>query len=606
MTQRPTLDEFFASDRYSPTLAFTPDGEDVVYVSNRSGQSNIWRVPAAGGTPDQLTSFTDRTVRALAVSPADGTIAFTADAHGGERTEVYALRPRGGLPERWTEAPDAQHQLAPGAWSPDGSRLAYSGNSRTPADMDVIVRELASGEAKAIFGEGMYAIALNWSPDGRFLLAVDERSNTDTAIHLIDLEKGEAREIAPADGEAMSIPGPWLPDGSGFHLLTNEGRDYAGLALYSLADGGYEWVERPELEVEEIAASRDGRVLAWLENDRGWGRLRLRDLTSGGDLPAPALPAGCAPQYGSAICLSHDGARAALLWTSSTSPASVWIVDTATGSASELTEGRLGALAERGLAPAQLVAYPTFDDREIAAWLHRAPGNAPGPAVLAIHGGPELQERPWYQPLYQYLCSRGISVLAPNVRGSTGYGQSYQRLIHRDWGGGDLCDWDHAARWLRRQEWVDASRLGVFGSSYGGFGVLSCVTRLPDHWAAAVDIFGASNLVTLAEAAPPTWRSFVRAMIGDPEQDREFLLERSPITYVERARAPLLVIQGANDYRVPRQESDRMVDRLRELGLPVEYVVFEDEGHGFMRRENELRAYRHAADWLERHLLGSE
>ena len=223
--------------------------------------------------------------------------------------------------------------------------------------------------------------------------------------------------------------------------------------------------------------------------------------------------------------------------------------------------------------------------------------------VVSIHGGPEYQERPAYQPLYQYLLSRGIAVLATNVRGSTGYGKSYQRLVQRDWGGDDLKDWDHAVKWLHAQDWADPERIGVYGGSYGGFAVLTCVTRLPDYWKAAVDVFGPSNLVTFAKAVPPTWRRFIARFVGDPETEAVFLLERSPITYVENVKTPLLVIQGATDPRVVQSESDQMVEKLRSLGREVEYVVFEDEGHGFTKRTNELKAARLSAAWLEQHLL---
>jgi dipeptidyl aminopeptidase/acylaminoacyl peptidase len=226
------------------------------------------------------------------------------------------------------------------------------------------------------------------------------------------------------------------------------------------------------------------------------------------------------------------------------------------------------------------------------------------PVVLSIHGGPEAQEKPLYQPLYQYLLSRGIAVLATNIRGSTGYGKSYQRLVQRDWGGGDMQDWEHAVKWLHERDWVEPDKIGVYGGSYGGFAVLTCVTRLPQYWAAAVDIFGPSNLVTFAKAVPPTWKRFIARFVGDPETEADFLMERSPITYVENVRAPLLVIQGATDPRVVKGESDQLVEKLQSLGREVEYVVFDDEGHGFTKRPNELKAYRLTAEWLEKHLIG--
>ena len=208
-----------------------------------------------------------------------------------------------------------------------------------------------------------------------------------------------------------------------------------------------------------------------------------------------------------------------------------------------------------------------------------------------------------YVPLYQYLVSRGIGVLATNIRGSTGYGKTFQKLIHHDWGGAELEDLRHAAEWLRAQDWVDSDRLGVFGGSFGGFATLSCVTRLPEYWRSAVEFFGPSNLVTFAKAVPPTWRRFMNRWVGDPETEADFLLERSPITYVENVRVPLLVIQGATDPRVVKGESDQMVERLRELGRDVEYVVYDDEGHGFTKRRNMSDAFRRSAEWLERHLV---
>jgi dipeptidyl aminopeptidase/acylaminoacyl peptidase len=228
--------------------------------------------------------------------------------------------------------------------------------------------------------------------------------------------------------------------------------------------------------------------------------------------------------------------------------------------------------------------------------------------VLSIHGGPEAQELPVYAAsgLYQYWASRGIGVLAPNVRGSTGYGKTYQRLIHRDWGGDELKDFEAAARYLRSLDWVDAARLGVIGGSFGGFATLSCISRLPEYWAAAVDIFGPSNLLTAARSVPPTWRRMMAAWVGDPETEADFLLSRSPITYVDQIRAPLFVIQGANDPRVVQAESDQIVDLLRRRGIDVRYDVYPDEGHGFTKRANELKALGDAATFMEQHLVGTQ
>jgi dipeptidyl aminopeptidase/acylaminoacyl peptidase len=203
------------------------------------------------------------------------------------------------------------------------------------------------------------------------------------------------------------------------------------------------------------------------------------------------------------------------------------------------------------------------------------------------------------------LLERGVAIVVPNIHGSTGYGKAWQSRIHRDWGGIDLADLRSVAEWMRAQSDFDPERLGVFGGSYGGFATLTCATRLPEYWCCAVDMFGPSNLVTMLENDPPNWRRWNKLWIGDLEKDRERLIERSPITYVENVRCPVLVIQGDNDPRVPREESDQMVERLRALGRPVDYITFEGEGHGFARRENQLLVHERTVEFLERHLLGS-
>jgi dipeptidyl aminopeptidase/acylaminoacyl peptidase len=602
----PLLEQFFAVRRFSGVLTFTEDGAHVLFASNMSGQFNLWRVPVKGGWPDQLTGFNDETVRGVAVSPRDGTILFCADHDGDEFHQLYLIDRGSGWPEQLTNEPEVQHFVASDAWSPDGTKFAYAANARTSTDLECWIRDAESGEMRAVFGAGMFSFPHAWSPDGTKLLAIDSRNNSDSSIHLIDVESGEARELTPHDDDALFVPGSWAADGSGFYLSTDAGSEFGGLAFYDLAAERYEWVEEPHHDVADLRVSADGRVLAWLVNENGYDRLRMRDLESGRYVTAD-LPDGARPHLTGAeppLALSPDGSHAALIVSSPRRSPEVWVVETETGRARATTESRIGGLREEQLVDVELVSFPTFDGRDVPAWLYRPDVDGKAPVVLSIHGGPEAQERPVYQPLYQYLLSRGIGVLATNIRGSTGYGKSYQRLVQRDWGGGDMQDWEHAVKWLQQQDWVDAERIGVYGGSYGGFAVLTCVTRLPDYWAAAVDIFGPSNLVTFAKAVPPTWKRFIARFVGDPETEADFLMKRSPISYVENVRTPLLVMQGATDPRVVKGESDQMVAKLRKLGREVEYVVFDDEGHGFTKRANELKAYRLAAEWLERHLTG--
>ncbi len=263
-----------------------------------------------------------------------------------------------------------------------------------------------------------------------------------------------------------------------------------------------------------------------------------------------------------------------------------------------------GGVRSEDLISPELVEFQSFD-RKIPAWFYRPEGKGPFPCVLSIHGGPEYQEMPNYYHFYQYLLQAGIAVLAPNIRGSTGYGKAYMRLIHRDWGGGELRDIEAAAQFLQNHPDVDKERIGIYGGSFGGFAVLSAVTRLPDLWRAAADVCGPSNLVTFLKSVPEFWKPIMKEWLGDitDAKDREFLLKRSPITYIDQAKVPILIIQGANDPRVVKGESDQMVDALRKKGVIVEYIVFEDEGHGFLKTENAIRAWKKAAHFFFEHLL---
>ena len=595
-SKRPSYEQFAAIRRYQPALSFSPDGSQIAYCTNVSGQFNAWRQPADGGYAHQITSFTDEAVREISWSPDGKQILFTADHHGNEQYQLHLVAAEHGWPERLPSEPDVQNYL--GTWDPQGRYFSYAANDREPTEQDILVRDAQTGEAKRVLaGDGVYFPAY-WSPDGTRLTAGKANSNVDQDVFLVDVENGNADLILQHEGKIVQSPGPWAADGSGFYLLTNRDREFTGLAFYTVASGEIRWVETPDWDIEHLDLSRDGRVLVWTVNEDGYTCIHVRDTITNLPIDVPAIPNGVT----GTLTLSSDGSRLALLHSTNSHSNEVYIVNLAEGATKRITDGFLGGIDESDMIAPELVRFASFDGRLIPGFLYRPKGDGPFGLVYSIHGGPEYQERPSYAALYQYWLSRGIGVFATNIRGSTGYGKSYQNLIHRDFGGDDLKDFKAAAKYLQSLPWVDSNKIGVFGGSYGGFAVLSCVSRLPDYWAAAVDIVGPSNLVTFAKAVPPTWRRFMAEWVGDPYTEEELLLSRSPITYVDNIKAPLFVIQGANDPRVVKPESDQIVERLRARGVEVRYDVYEDEGHGFTKRTNELKAMKDSAEFLEHYL----
>lgn len=601
-----TYEDFLPSVIPRPALALSPDGHQVAYIDDTFGQFNLVVQPLSGGPPQRLTSYQDTTVMRAAWYPDGRALLFQADPKGTEHYQLYRVDRVGGPPKALAHDadPDAQYFLSSGTpFAPDGQRLVYASNERADEDLDILVRDLATGGVRRVYSDGGRVFPDYWSPDGRWITASWVRAGrSDQVIFVIPANGGPARRLTPREESTAYWLGPWLPDGSGFLVMTAAGRDFIELAIMDPATGELSWLDTPGWNVEEVALARDGHTLVWSVNVDGASQLRGRDLRTGRDLSLPALP----PCEISGLDLTPDGRTVVMTMSTPTSPTNVVTVDLITGQPHRLTAAAPVGADRAGFVEPELVRYPARDGRQIPAYLYRPKHRSERlGVVMVVHGGPAMQERSSYSNdgFLQYLVALGMAVVAPNIRGSGGYGMAYQRLSHRDWGGGDLRDLADAAAWLQRQPWVDPARIGLVGRSYGGFAVLSCVARLPEvNWAAAAVWCGPSNLVTFTRSQPPGWRLQVAILVGDPDTDAEFLLSRSPVTYAHQIGTPLLVIQGANDPRVPKHESDQIVAQLRSRGVEVRYDVYPDEGHIFGRRENQIKARSAAGEFLRAHL----
>ncbi len=598
-TDRIPFDRYAAVRRIGPS-AYAPDGTRFAYIAPTSGRNQLWIQPTGGGFPTQATELEGRRVVGFTWVPEGDAIVFLADRDGDEMFQVFVLPfedGRPGWPRQLTDAPQVQHQLGEAL---PGHRVLITANDREPTEMDAQILGLDSGQRQRLTHHGqMYAASA--SPDGRHALIVEVRGNMDQDLHVADLETGELRHVTPHEGEAQFWPGPWTRDGRGVYLRTDLDRAFLGVGLYDLDADAWRYVDAPDRDVEDVQLSRDGRTRVSVENDGGATRLRVYDPGEERWLTEPALPFGVAED----VAL-HPFQRTALatLQTPAHAP-NLFELDLRGGGLQAREQSMLGGLDEGRMPTPELVHVPG-GEVDIPAWLYRPRGDGPFPVLLSIHGGPETQERPTYayDGLYAYLHERGVAVVAPNIRGSSGFGKAWQKAIHRDWGGVDVRDLTTVADWIASLPWVDASRIGVFGGSYGGFATLTAVTRMPERWSVAVDVVGPSNLVTFAQSVPPHWRPLMAALVGDPEdpEDRATLEERSPIHHVENVQVPMLIYQGANDPRVVQAESDQMVEALRARGLEVEYIVDEKSGHGPADRETALTWYRTIAAYLEWHL----
>jgi dipeptidyl aminopeptidase/acylaminoacyl peptidase len=628
--QRPYPFERFASVRsYTGFDFLKKDPSWLIYIADTNGQFNIWRqrsILSSDGeayASYQLTNFIDEAVRHVFPSPLENNIIFFADNQGTENFQIYKIDDVFySWPERITQNSKVRHEWGAECFSHNGKYITYGSNEDNPSNMLVYIRNMnntgSSNEAFCITNKEGWYIPGYWSPDSKKLNCSQLVTLTDYAIWLLNIENGEMVKVVPSQDEMQKgrfTVGPWSPDGKGFYVISDLEREYSNLAFYDIDKSKLEWILAPRHDIELIEMSMDGTILAWTENVDGYSSIFTKNLRNEQVQEITTISSNGVIED---LKLTPDGKRIGIMMATPTSPSDIYVVDIDKDKEDEskrknniqkISDSFLANIPKSVLIKPDLIKYNSFDRLEISAFLYKPKEDnidnktIKFGAILSVHGGPTAQERPLfdYSGLYQYLANNRLVVIAPNFRGSTGYGKSFEKKIYHDWGGDELKDLEYAIEWLKSQEWIDSNRIGVFGASFGGFATLSCITRLPQYnWKAAVDIVGPSNLVTFTKAVPEHWKRFMGELVGDAEKEEDFLKERSPITYVDNINptTSLLVIQGANDPRVVKNESDQIVERIRSKNMDVEYMVFEDEGHGFTKYSNLVKALKKSAEFL--------
>lgn len=606
-----TAAAFFETTAYSMSagagLGFSPDGANILVANDSSGVFNAYALPIAGGAANQLTASTDNATFAISYFPNDARVLVSADQGGNELNHVYVRELDGALRDL-TPGENVKAQFL--AWRADGAAFWITSNERDPAVFDLYEYDATTYERRLAYRNPGMDIA-SISSDGRWLALDRPRTSADSNIYLVNLHSRDMREprlITEHTGNIAHGTYTFTPDNTALIYATNEHGEFNQAWRYELANGEKTPLISADWDVMFVSYSPSGRYRVSAVNSDGSTALTIHDSQSGRDVALSGAPAGDLGQ----VRFNRDETAIAFTVVSDTSPADVFIAALADGRATRLTHALNPEIDEAALVEASVVRYRSFDGLEIPAILYRPQGSSAtnrAPAIVFVHGGPGGQSRRGYSAMVQHLVNHGYAVLLANNRGSSGYGKTFFHLDDRRHGEEDLKDIVYGRRYLETLDWIDGENVAVMGGSYGGFIVAAALTFEPDAFDAGVNIFGVTNWVRTLNSIPPWWASFREALydeMGDPATDEERHRRISPLFHADNIRKPLLVVQGANDPRVLQVESDELVAAVRANNVPVEYVLFPDEGHGFLRKENRITAQEAYLRFLDQHLRGGE
>ncbi len=586
--------------------SWSPDGKQIAFVTNISGRNNVWLVPAQGGWPVQLT-VSDQRQAAPVWSPDGKWVAYQSDYNGNEQWDLFLVSTTNGDVTNLTNSPEVSEE-AP-VFSPGGKTLAYLEKPKTRANYEIRLMDMLTRRSRALTSgtqkEWSYGRPV-WSHDGKRVVSTLTHANgRDSNIWLIDPVTGNRTNLTEHKGEQLWIVDDWSADGKSLLVTSDAANGYENVALLNIAAKKVEWLTQQNWETYGGNFSPDGSLATIVANVDGNTDLYLHDIAAGRSALLP-LSKGQNTPAGSNTQFSPDGSRLMYYHNGPNAPTDVWIYDLHSKQSRQLTDSIVGGMRRDDLVEPFLVHYPSRDGKwEISAWVY-IPYNMPRenklPAIVYIHGGPQSQSVNGFNRQVQFLVNQGYVVIAPNYRGGTGYGQEFLKANQMDMGGGDLSDVLAAAEWVKKTGYVDPKKLVAMGGSYGGYLTMLAVTKSPDLWAAGVPTVPFVNWFTEFANEDPLLQELDRASMGDPVKDKDLWTDRSPIFFADKIHAPLLILAGANDPRCPREESEQIASAIRKNGGVAELKVYEDEGHGFSRIENQIDANKRIAEFLKKYV----
>lgn len=583
---------------YFNSISF--DGSHVLYSSDKSGVFNAYAVPIASGNPTMLTDSVDDAVDAISYFPNDNRFLYLQDKGGNEILHIFVKEEDGSAKELTT---GEQERAEFYGWANDGKSFFYGSNKRDPMFMDVYDMDIETYQSNLLFenndGYNFGAISKD-----KIHIAFQKVSNANNSnMYVYNRKSDEMKLLSDHEGDIKYSPKTFDETSTYLYFLTDESSEFLELKKMELATGITELVASEPWDIERAFFSNNSRFLVYSINNDSKTEVKVVEAQSGEVLAMEGLPEGQISE----VTVSGDERLISLSINSSTAPTNIYVYEVVGKKVTKLTDTLHPDVQEEDLVKAEIVRFPSFDNLEIPAILYR-PHQASVekvPALVWVHGGPGGQSTVDYNPLLQYLVNHGFAILAVNNRGSSGYGKTFFKAADLKHGEVDLADCVEGKNYLNTLEWIDPDKIGIMGGSYGGYMVLAALAFRPEEFKVGVDIFGVTNWERTLKSIPAWWESMRDALyqkLGNPYEDVEYIRSISPLFHANRINKPVIVLQGANDPRVLQVESDEMVEELRKNNIPVEYVVFPDEGHGFSKKENRITGYHAILEFVDSHL----
>ena len=582
------------------------DGRKLVYTSTASGRPNLWLMNVDGTGAHQLVTNDDRQSGAR-FTHDDGAVVYSQDRGGNEYYDIYEVPVNGGEPRNLTNTPDISETVS--EFSPDGKMLAIGVKQKTAPATNLAVMQWPSGSIRQLTHEADPKASWSenaWSPDGRFLYATRSIGIDDSEIFRIDVVTGTSEQLLEHTGKQLISVAGVSRDGRTLLVTSNANGGYNNAALFDLATIKLRWITHTQWSANGAAFSPDGESVVVVMNANGristrFIHLKTMQQSERGVPPGLSYPVAYPTPFlpDGSLLLSHED---------SSHPQELYRLGPG-NSLTQITHNANETLQRVELPKSQLVSYTSFDGRLISAFMWvplNLKRDSKAAAVVMPHGGPTGQVTDSFNGNAELLASRGFVVIAPNVRGSTGYGIEFQNANIKDLGGGDLKDEIAGVDFLKATGFIDSKRVGIWGGSYGGYMTLMAIGKAPSVWSAAVDEYGILNWLTMLEHEDPSLQQYEKLLLGDPAKDRTIYEASSPLQYIRNETAPLLVLQGENDIRVPREEAEQVVGILKAEGRTVDAVYYPDEGHGFVKREHQRDELTRSIAWLQKYLQGAQ